>query len=217
MRKLLILFLLLCFVFLFSGCTFQEKLSPDVQTMIKFARKNDLDKSIQFFNNFSASEYKEFEKYLDNHPGDLSPIYFVLMADKVFKYDKEKAIFYYFFGILRVTEDVYMCKDTSNREQLVMYPMLAEKTLQYYATLEDVKFDINMLQKTLDWDDKYLKRVSPIWACNQGIQPFIDGRPPKLLPASEFPKKRAIVREMVEKSIKARKDNPNFYSGYSDK
>lgn len=217
MRKLLILFLLLCFVFLLSGCIFQEKLSPDLQTMIKFAKKNNLDKSIQFFDNFSASEYKEFEKYLDNHPEDLSPIYFILMADKVFKYDKEKAIFYYFFGILRVTEDVLMCKDESNREQLVMFPMLAEKTLQYYATLEDIEFDINMLQKTLDWDDKY-SRVSPIWVCGHGIQQFIDGRPPELLPASEFPKKRAVVREMVEKSIKARKDNPNFYSEeHSDK
>ena len=212
MKKLLNLLLLFNFIFLFSGCIFQEKLSPNVQTMIKFAKENNAEKATQFFKNFTNNEYKEFENYLDKHPSDLAPIYFIFMADKVFEHDKEKAIFYFYFGKLRATEDVLMCKDESARGQLAIYPMLAEKTLSYLSNLHDVQFDINMMQKTLDWDDKYTNRISPTWACYHGIQIFIDNKQPEILPAEDFQKQREFVREIVKKSIEARKNNPNFYS-----
>ena len=211
MKKSSILFLLFGFIFLFCGCISQEKLSPNVETMIKFSKEGKADKSIQFFKNFTDKEYNEFEKYLDLHPGDLPPIYFIYMADKVFEHNKEKAIFYFSFGKLRAMEDVLMCKDKSAQGQLGIYPLLAEKTTIYHSTLNDIKLDIDIMQKTLDWDDRYTERVSPIWACYHGGQIFVDNNPPELLPPEDFNKQRELVRIIIKKSIEARKNNPNFY------
>jgi len=212
MKKISISFLLLSFVLLFCGYAFQWKLSSNVKTMIKYAKKNNAEKSIQFFQNFTDNEYKEFEKYLDKHPGDLPPIYFIIMADKVFEHDKEKAIFYFSFGKLRATEDVLMCEDKTARGQLGIYPMLAEKTILYHSTLKDIQLDIRVMQKTLDWDDKYTNRVSPIWACYHGTQIFVDGNEPKLISTKNFQEQKESVREIIKNSIDARRNNPNFYS-----
>lgn len=201
----------LCLLMLSAGCVVsQTKISPNVKKMISLAQDNQASTAIDMFKAFTPEEYTEFESYLDENPDKISPFYYIAMADKVFEHDKDKAVFYYYFGKLRATEDVMMCKDTSARGQLGMYPMVAVNTLTYVrdVKMEDTQYFIDFMQKTLDWDNKYTKRVSPIWACYHGALVFT-GKKPELLPDSEFPNVQKTVQGMVQKAIDARKD-PTF-------
>lgn len=173
------------------------KLSQNVQKMIKYAKKSETHKAINLFKSFDNNEAEQFVKYLENNPGELPPIYFILISDKVYGTDKDKAVFFYNFGKIRASEDVSMCKDTSARQQLGLYGMMAPKTITYMqskATDED--YLNNLFYKVIDWDNKYTNRVSPIWACYHGVSSFY--QEPELLPDEEFPK----IQEKTHNSLK---------------
>lgn len=171
----------------FSEAVSKEKSSPKVKKMIKYAKNLDTSKAINLYKSFDNSEKKEFYQYLENNPGSLPPIYFVLISDSVYETDKDKAVFFYNFGKVRAKEDVYMCKDTSARQQLMIYAMMAPKTVKYMQLKSsDIDYINNISYKIIDWDNKYNNRISPVWACYHGISSF-SGKP-ELLPNKEFTK-----------------------------
>ena len=123
------------------------------------------------------------------------------LADYVFKTDKDKAVFFFYFGKLRATEDVLMCKDETARAQLSVYPLMAQDTLNYMSTkYNDINYLPAVLQKTIDWDNANPERVSPIWSCYHGLDAF--SQEPVLLDADKFPKIQKKVQKIVKNSIK---------------
>ena len=188
----------------------QEIFKSKPAQMANYYATGQNDAAMDIYKNLTDTEKEEFVKYLEKYPEKFPPLFFIITADYVFQTDKDKAIFFYYLGKLRAVEDVYLCEDKTARGQINMYSMLAPKTLQYYATddkMYDPQYSIDILQKTLDWDDAHPKRLNPIWACYHGIESF--SHKPNLVEESEFPKIRNEVRAEVQTAIEKRKDK-NF-------
>lgn len=199
MKKNLFTALLILSVLFTTGCTKAQelKLSKNVKTMIKYAQENNAAKANALYKSFNDSEIKEFTQYIEKNPGTLPPLYFVVIADEVYKTDKDKAVFFYNFGKIRALEDVKMCKDTSARQQIMFYGMMAPNTLSYMQSkATETNYVSEIYNNIIKWDNKYTNRVSPIWACYHGIQSF-NGKP-ELLPASEFPKIKSEIHKDLE-------------------
>lgn len=190
----------------------ERKLSSNVKKMIKYAKNLESDKAIKIFKSFNNDEIEQFSEYLENSPQELPPIYFVLISDKVFETDKDKAVFFYNFGKVRAGEDVRMCKDTSARQQLLLYRMFAPNTITYMQSkATDVDYINNIFSKVIDWDNKYTNRISPIWACYHGISAF-SNKKPELLPNEEFEKIQKSTHDSLKnaaETIKKQKEQMN--------
>ncbi|MCR5261606.1 MAG: hypothetical protein K6C94_07180 [Candidatus Gastranaerophilales bacterium] len=198
---LLIIFLMLTFgVILKVGSS--DKMSPAVKNLIKSAQSNKTEKAITTYKNLNDEQIKEFYEYLEKNPGKLPPVYFVMVADKVYENDKDKAVFFYNFGKARAREDVMMCQDTTARQQLMMYGWIAPQTVQYMQTKSsDTQYIDNLALKIIEWDNRYNNRVSPIWACYHGISAFSEK--PQLLPKEEFAKIQKQTHEDLKNMSKS--------------
>ncbi len=204
-KNLIITAAILC---LLSGTAFiaNEKanaaaLSPKVQHLVDFAEKNEGSEAASMFAQLSNKEKDELANYVEFHSEKVPPVYFIIMADHVYKSNKDKAALWYYIGKFRAYQDTMMCKDKTSQSQLEVYPMLAPKTLKYVATkVNDKKYLAGLMQKALDWDIAHPDRVNPVWACYHGISAFT--KAPKLIPESEYTKVQEQVRDEIRASIK---------------
>lgn len=175
--------------------------SKNICSILQYSKENQTAKAIDLYKQLSESEKNEFVALLERQPGIVPPFYFIDLADYVYKTDKDKAVFFFYFGKLRATEDVLMCKDETARAQLSVYPLMAPDTLDYMSTkYDDMNYIPAVLQKTIDWDNANPERVSPIWSCYHGLDAF--SQEPVLLDADKFPKIQKKVQKIVKNSIK---------------
>ncbi len=176
-------------------------LSPKVQHLVDFAAKNEGSETATMFAQLSNKEKDELAKYVEFHSEKVPPVYFIIMADHVYKSNKDKAALWYYIGKFRAYQDTMMCQDKTSQSQLEVYPMLAPKTLKYVATkVNDKKYLADLMQKALDWDIGHPNRVNPVWACYHGISAFT--KAPKLIPNTEYEKIQNQVRDEIRASIK---------------
>lgn len=175
-------------------------LSPKVQQLIDFSEKNEASESANLLAQLSTREKDELANYIEFNSDKVPPVYFIIMADHIYKSDKDKAALWYYIGKFRSYQDTLMCKDKTTQSQLEVYPMLAPKTLKYVATkVNDKAYIANLMQKALDWDIAHPQRVNPIWACYHGISAFMNK--PELLPESEYTVIQTKVRNEIKESI----------------
>jgi len=176
--------------------------SGKVNKVISMAKNNDV-KAIDVFRSFSNKDIKQFEKYLDKKPTDLPPIYFIIMADKVFDTNRDKAAIYYYYGRIRATEDAHLCEDKISRTQVSVYPKMAPKTLSYLAKSSN-SYKFKVVEKALAIDKKYsIRSYNPIWACSYGLGAF--GKKPELIPKNEQLYTIKEVRDNIEKALESYK------------
>ena len=172
--------------------------SGKVNKVISMAKNNDV-KAIDIFKTFSDKEIEQFEKYLDKKPNEIPPVYFIIMADKILDTNKDKAAIYYYFGRIRATEDVFLCKDKISRTQISVYPKMAPKTLAYLSDNSN-SYKVKVVEKALSLDKKYSGRFyNPIWACSYGLGAF--GKKPELIPKNEQLYTIREVRDNIKKSL----------------
>ncbi len=175
-------------------------LSPKVQQLIDFSEKNEASEAANLLAQLSTKEKDELANYIEFNSDKVPPVYFIIMADHIYKSDKDKAALWYYIGKFRSYQDTLMCKDKTTQSQLEVYPMLAPKTLKYVATkVNDKAYIANLMQKALDWDIAHPQRVNPIWACYHGISAFMNK--PELLPESEYTVIQTKVRNEIKESI----------------
>ena len=125
------------------------------------------------------------------------------MADHVYKTNKYKAAIYYYFGRLRATEDISLCKDSTAKAQIAVYPQFAPKTLGYIKE-QGESYAISVIEKALELDLKYSKReYDPIWPCYHGMSAF-NGKP-ELIPEKDFAEKIAETRADIQKALEKHK------------
>ena len=176
--------------------------SGKVNKLISMAKKNDV-KAIDIFKTLSDKEVKQFEKYLDKKPADLPPVYFLIMADKIFDTNRDKAAIYYYFGRIRATEDSHLCEDTVSRKQVSVYPKMAPRTISYISKNSN-RYKLKVAEKALSLDKKYSSRFyNPIWACSYGLGAF--GKKPELIPKNEQFYMIQEVRDKIKKSLETYK------------
>lgn len=175
-------------------------LSPKVQQLIDFSEKNEASEAANLLAQLSTKEKDELANYIEFNSDKVPPVYFIIMADHIYKSDKDKAALWYYIGKFRSYQDTLMCKDKTTQSQLEVYPMLAPKTLKYVATkVNDKAYIANLMQKALVWDIAHPQRVNPIWACYHGISAFMNK--PELLPESEYTVIQTKVRNEIKESI----------------
>ena len=175
-------------------------LSPKVQQLIDFSEKNEASEAANLLAQLLTKEKDELANYIEFNSDKVPPVYFIIMADHIYKSDKDKAALWYYIGKFRSYQDTLMCKDKTTQSQLEVYPMLAPKTLKYVATkVNDKAYIANLMQKALDWDIAHPQRVNPIWACYHGISAFMNK--PELLPESEYTVIQTKVRNEIKESI----------------
>lgn len=157
---------------------------------------------------YLAEEYKKMpevqkKKYIDavkNYSGDVLPIYYITVAEDIYPKDKKLAAFLYTAGRFRSLEDVQMCKDKSAIQAIASLPFLAPKTINYMSKMKN-KEKTKVLQKVLDWDEKYPNRPDPIWICYHGITVFIDNGKVETYPKEKFESIKKETRNSVLKAI----------------
>ncbi len=148
------------------------------------------------------AEKKDLWDYAMKNPDKVTPITYMALADYRFAADKNDALFWYYVGSLRAYEDLHMCNDKSAWAQVQIYPMLAEKTGEYAASLSADERN-KLTEKALQWDEKHSERVNPEWACYHGMEIFTKGKV-TTKPMGEYAKIQKEFREKVRNSMRAK-------------
>ena len=161
--------------------------------------KQDPIRYAQSIVEMSPAEKKKLYKYAMANPDKVTPITYIALADYIYHTSKEDALFWYFVGRIRATEDIMMCTDESASQQVAYYPMLAEDTMSYFRELG--KNASRIMAKAVDWDEQHPQRVNPKWACYHGMQVFMLGDV-TTKPMSEYKKIQEDYRARVRKSLK---------------
>lgn len=196
--------LLILIILLIPLCHFVKKihtvqvLNDNAKALVAIIK--DKDKASEFRETASKlnnNELKSVVDWMDMHSGDFVPLYYIAIADYVLEIDKDKAVFWYFVGRLRSTQDVFMCADESARAQIGIYPMFAPKTLQYASG--DLKKLRATLVRAMMWDSVHFKKQSPKWSCYHGINAMF--MEPELVSKKEQIKRSLSLKKDFWKSI----------------
>lgn len=154
---------------------------------------------LEIFKEMPMKQKKQFAEDIINYPEKVLPLYYISIADDIFKTNKKKAVFLFMVGRFRSVQDVMMCKDETARSAIAVFPYMAEKTTDYISEMNKKEL-ANILQDVLDWDKSHVKRPAPDWICYHGMQAFEDGAV-QTLPARNFKKVLKQTRKDLEDQI----------------
>ncbi len=169
-----------------------------VKQLIYLIENNEGAKATELFlYSFKEKDYESLIKLIDKENEKIPPLYIMLVSDYIYTKNKDKAIENFYIGRLRAKEDVFMCKDTTARQQLYLYSNAAPETVRYAEQRifiqNDKEFLAKVLKKALDWDKSHPKRHDPTWACYHGIDSFYKSGKPELV--SEQERGKIILNE----------------------
>ena len=199
MTKFLKLTILILFIILSVGKLNAEIIEEKVGNVTNFINTEDrIYKMEQLLDNLSLDEQiKLLDKALAN-PSSYEPIYYVALADSYYKTDKDKAAVTYMIGLLRSSEDIAMCEDTSARAQIGIYPLFAPNTTAYIQSLDKRSLS-NISKQALDWDLNNPQRVNPIWACYHGMGAFMGEV--KIKDIDTYDENKQMIRDAFTKAF----------------
>ena len=199
MTKFFKLAILILFLILSVGKLHAEIIEEKVGNVTNFRNTEDrIYQMEQLLNNLTLDEQiKLLDKALAN-PCTYEPIYYVALADSYYKTNKHKAAVTYMIGLLRSTEDIAMCEDTSARAQMGIYPLFAPSTISYIQSLDKTAL-AKIKQEALDWDINHAQRVNPIWSCHHGMASLMGDV--KIKPMSEFADMQKMIRDAFSKAF----------------
>ena len=180
--------------------------SNGVKQLLTLIENNEGGRATELvMTSFTDEDFKSLVKLIDNENEKIPPLYIMLVSDYIYKNDKDKAIKYFYIGRLRAKEDVFMCADTTARQQIYIYAQAAPKTLDYASQRifekNDKEFLAEVLQNALDWDKSHPKRFDPTWACYHGISAFTKSGKPELVSEQEREEIIRNQRKNVEDTI----------------
>lgn len=202
MKNFMALFLLLGALFGIAGISFAktEILVEKNGNFTNYYAKDDPVRYAEGITRMSNSEKAALFEYAKSNPGKVKPVVFMALADYIFETDKNEALFWYFAGRVRATSDIAMCEDTSARQQLAIYPMMAPNTMQY--AFENEKLVKAAVKKALAWDEANKERLHPEWACYHGMMVFMLDGEVSTKDMSEYNKIQKETRAYMRKGLK---------------
>jgi hypothetical protein len=200
MKKILLISILFSFLILNSVFA-AGKLSGNVKKAVKYMQENNAVQTLQLAKGFDSYEKKEFINWIQNNPEKTIPVFYMFMADEIYKTNKDEAVFWFSVGKLRSAEDVRMCKDTTNTAQIAIFSMTAPNTVQY-QNQKGYKYILEKLEEAIKYDDAHPQRLNPVWACYHGLSAF-SGKI-EVLPSYEFEKIKKDTQETFVNSVKKR-------------
>lgn len=183
------------------GCSTKPDiiLTKNAKLTVDSLQNGDTEKSFYLLDLLTQKERYQVIEWMQNNPEKIAPFYYMYFADDIFANNKDEAVFWYFIGRIRATEDVQMCQDKTASAQIGVYPLLAPKTLQYMSKKND-KYHLQTIKKAIIWDEKHTRRVSPIWSCYHGLESF--SQKPRLQPIDNYEKIQKQTRQGILDSLK---------------
>ena len=134
---------------------------------------NNLDKSVSY-DGMSASEIDDVIDYIEKYPEKVLPMNYMLLSDYIYrlKKDESKAIQFYYRGLIRVQEDIKMCKSPYGR----VFKNSLDNEIEETQVIK-LKIGMNnywdiyrLYMNELKWDETHKRYPNPYWACD-----IIDG------------------------------------------
>ena len=130
---------------------------------------NNLGKSVSY-ENMSANEIDDVIDYIEKNPEKVLPMNYMLISDYIYrlKKDEGKAIQYYYRGLIRVQEDIKMCKSQYARTFKNTLANAVEETQVIKIKIGMKNYwDIYRLYiNELNWDETHKRYPNPYWACD---------------------------------------------------
>ena len=141
------------------------------------------------------NEINEITNWMDKNPDRVVPWYWANMSDILYKDGQtKKAMEYFYRGLFRTFEDVYMCNDSYARNLPLIIRNMGQYT-QAAVSKKNKNFQKNLMLNVLDWDEKTPRLAHPEWSClmaeeNHGIKSM-----------NEYDRTIKESREALRKSI----------------
>ena len=148
--------------------------------------------------NLPDSEKEKLWAYVQENHDKVPAVIYMALADYIYKKNKDDALFWYMVGRIRTTQDIMMCNDESNQQQMSYYPFMAQDTMQYFA--KKGKRAKSIIKRAVEWDKNHPDRINPEWACYHGMEIFMHGVV-STKPMEEYEKVKEDYRQYVLKSL----------------
>ncbi len=156
---------------------------------------------IEEYRNLSDFKKQKYINDVKNYSDTVLPIYYIAVADDVYKQNKNLAALLFTIGRYRITQDALSCKDSSATGIIGMLNFYAMDTASYIGKMGKKK-RIKLLQQVLDWDEQHPNRPNPKWVCYHGIDVFINNdEQPKIVSSKKYKEIRQKVRETLTEVI----------------
>ena len=168
----------------------------------------------------TAAEIDEVVEYMEQHPDRVIPWYYAQISDYIYRYkkDENKALQFYYRGLVRIQEDVKMCKDPEANAFKHAIDNEVEET-NVLRIKEEMKNPWNLYyfyKNELKWDEKNPRYYNPYWACDAMHSSY------EKVPVSEYQnvlkKYRKDMRnldmwdELIKESASELKRNRDYYN-----
>ena len=126
------------------------------------------------FDDMTAGEIDDVIDYIEKNPDKVLPWNYAQISDYIYKYkkDERKAVQFYYRGLIRIQEDVKMCKSPyANTFKHLIDAELEETPIIRIKIAMNNPWDIyNIYMNELKWDEMNKRFPNPFWACD-----IIDG------------------------------------------
>lgn len=165
----------------------------------KYIQYNSASYTIDKLKKLNNKERNNLVNYVKEHPQKVSPLLLLYFADDIFSTDKEKAVLLHTIGRIRSVEDAQMCIDKTAAGQVAVYSVLSKETL-LYMRLRGNKYILEVFEEAIKWDLENSERVSPIWACFNGLD--TSDKEPELKNKDEFPKIQKETHERLLNNLR---------------
>ncbi|MBQ7449867.1 hypothetical protein IJS77_00490 [bacterium] len=122
-----------------------------------------------FLNDLTGSEIDEVLDYIEKNPDKVSPWKYALISDYIYKYkkDERKAVQYYYRGLIRIQEDVKMCKSpyANTFKHLIDNELEITPIIRIKIAMKNPWDIYNIYMNELKWDEMNKRFSNPYWAC----------------------------------------------------
>ena len=126
------------------------------------------------YDNMTAAEIDDVIDFIEKNPDKVLPWNYAQISDYIYKYkkDERKAVQFYYRGLIRIQEDIKMCKSPyANTFKHLIDNELEETQVIRIKIAMNNPWDIyNIYMNELKWDETNKRFPNPYWACD-----MIDG------------------------------------------
>ena len=121
------------------------------------------------FDDMTANEIDDVIAYMEKYPERVLPWYLAQISDYIyrFKKDEQKAVQYYYRGLIRIQEDVKMCKGPYAEYSKILIDREVEDTqvIRIKYMMKNPQDIYNIYINELNWDETNKRYANPYWSC----------------------------------------------------
>ena len=122
----------------------------------------------------TVNEIDDVVAYIEKNPDKVLPWKYALISDYIYRYkkDERKAVQFYYRGLIRIQEDVKMCKSpyANTFKHLIDSEIEETQVIRIKLAMQNPWNIYNIYMNELKWDETAKRFSNPHWVCE-----IIDG------------------------------------------